>query len=102
MVSLGSVVVKWLSSWLGEQEVWGSISGLPTWISEIDYLLLPSHDMAEIPLKWRKSSMQPTNHQMVSQVWNGDKKYYISWIHEREPWDKSSGIFSFKHKNFHK
>ena len=29
--------------------------------SEIGYLLLPSRDMAEIPLKRRKSSIQPTN-----------------------------------------
>ena len=34
---------------------------LPTWISEIGYLPLPSRDMAEIPLKWRKSLKQPTN-----------------------------------------
>ena len=47
----------WSSSWLAEQEVGGSI----TWISEIGYLLLPSLDMVKIPLKWRKSSMQPTN-----------------------------------------
>ena len=39
----------------------GSISGLATWISEIGYLLLPSRDMAEIPIKRRKSSIQPTN-----------------------------------------
>ena len=39
-------------------------SGVPrlaTWISEIGYLPLPSHDMTEIPLKRRKSSIQPTN-----------------------------------------
>ena len=39
----------------------GSIPGLATWISEIGYLLLPIRDMAEIPLKRRKSSIQPTN-----------------------------------------
>ena len=39
----------------------GSIPRLATWISEIGYLLLPSRDMAEIPLKRRKSSIQPTN-----------------------------------------
>ena len=36
----------------------------PAWpleFSEIGYLLLPSRDMAEIPLKQRKSSIQPTN-----------------------------------------
>ena len=39
----------------------GSIPGLATWYSEIGNLLLPSSDMAEIPLKRRKSSIQPTN-----------------------------------------
>ena len=34
---------------------------LATRISEIGYLLLPSRDIAEIPLKRRKSSKQPTN-----------------------------------------
>ena len=57
----GAVVAEWLSSWLVEQEVQGSRPGLATWISEIGYLLLPSRDMAEIPLKRRKSSIQPTN-----------------------------------------
>ena len=57
----GAVVAKWLSSWLVEQEVRGSIPGLANWISEIGYLLHPSRDMAEIPLKRRKSSIQPTD-----------------------------------------
>ena len=38
------------------------IPDLATWISEIGYLLLLSRNMAEIPLKRRKSSIQPTNH----------------------------------------
>ena len=46
---------EWLSSWLAEQEA------SPLEVSEIGYLLLPSRDMAEIPLKRRKSSIQPTN-----------------------------------------
>ena len=54
-------MAEWLSSWLAEQEVRGSIPGLATRISKIGYLLLPSRDMAEIPLKQRKSSKQPTN-----------------------------------------
>ena len=33
-------MVKWLSSWLAEQEVRGSISELATKISEIGYRLL--------------------------------------------------------------
>ena len=56
----GGRVVEWLSSWLVEQGVRGSIPGLATYISEVGYLLLPSRDMAEIPLKRRKSSIQPT------------------------------------------
>ena len=56
----GALVAEWLSSWLAEQDVRGSIPRLATWISEIGYLLLPSRDMAEIPLKRRKSSIQPT------------------------------------------
>ena len=58
---LGAAVAEWLSSWLAEQEVQGSIPRLATWISKIGYLLLQSCDMAEIPLKRRKSSIQPTN-----------------------------------------
>ena len=54
------MVTEWLSSWLAEQEVRGSIRGLATWISEIGYLLLPSRDMAEMPLKRRKYSIQLT------------------------------------------
>ena len=57
----GVAVAEWLSSWLAEQEVRGSIPRLATWISEIGYLPLPSRDMAEIPLKRHKSSIQPTN-----------------------------------------
>ena len=50
---LGAAVAEWLSSWLAEQEVRGSIPRLATWISEIGYLLLPSRDMAERSLKRR-------------------------------------------------
>ena len=39
----------------------GFDSRLATWIPEIGYCLLPSHNMAEIPLKRLKSSIQPTN-----------------------------------------
>ena len=61
LVYTGAAVADWLSSWLAEQEVRGSIPRLATWISEIGYLPLPSRDMAEMPLKRRKSSIQPTN-----------------------------------------
>ena len=54
-------MVKWLSSWLAEQVVWGSSPGLAATISDIGYLLLPNRNMAEISLKRRKSSKQPTN-----------------------------------------
>ena len=45
-------MADWLSSWLAGQEDRGSIPG---------YLLLPNRDMAEIPLKRLKSSIQQTN-----------------------------------------
>ena len=51
------VVVKFL---LAEQEAPDSISNLTTTISDISYLLLPSHNLAEISLKWRKSLEQQT------------------------------------------
>ena len=57
----GAAVAEWLSSWFAGQEVWGSIPGLATWIWMIGYILLPSRDMAEIPLKPCKSSIQPTS-----------------------------------------
>ena len=41
------------------------IPGLTTTISEIGYLLLPSRNMAERLLKWRKSLKQPTNQAMI-------------------------------------
>ena len=50
-------MAEWLSSWLAEQDVRGSIPRLATWILEIGNLLLPSRDMAEIPLKRRESSI---------------------------------------------
>ena len=49
-----TAVSEWISSWLVEQEVRGSIPRLATWISDIGYLLLPSRDMAEIPLNTTK------------------------------------------------
>ena len=55
-------MAEWLSSWLAEQEVRGSITRIGTWISEIGYLPLPNRDMAEMPLKRRESSIQPPNH----------------------------------------
>ena len=70
---LGAAVAEWLSSWLAEQEVWGSIPRLATWISGTSYLLLARRDMAEIPLKRRKSSIQPTNQQ--ANIWLRATKY---------------------------
>ena len=57
-----------LSFWLAEQEVRGLISGLAATIPEIGYLLLPSRDICEIPLKRRKSSIQPTNNSVMLSV----------------------------------
>ena len=64
----GAAVAELLSSWLAEQEDRGSIPASPLEIVEIGYLLLPSRDMAEssIPLKRRKSSIQPTNQPSTS------------------------------------
>ena len=55
----GAAVAEWLSSWLAEQEVRGSISRLATWISEIGYLPLPSRDN----FGWNTAPQynQPTN-----------------------------------------
>ena len=58
---LGAVVMKWLSFWLAEKEVRGSIPSPAATISKIGHLPLPSRDIAEISLKRRKSSTQPTN-----------------------------------------
>ena len=58
---MGAAVAEWLSSWLVGQEDRGSIPVSPLEFSEIGYLQLTSRDMAEIPLKRRKSSIQPTN-----------------------------------------
>ena len=69
-----------LSSWLAEQEVRDSIPGLATTISEIGYLLLPSHDMAEIPLKRRISSKQSTKFVVLNSFHN---TWYEMEIHLR-------------------
>ena len=66
LLKMGAVVAEWLSSWLAEQEVRGSIPRLATWISEIGYLPVLSRDMAEILLKRRKSSIQSTNQPTIS------------------------------------
>ena len=50
-----------LSSWLAEQEDRVRIPASPLEFSEIGYILLPSRNMTEIPLKRRKSSIQPIN-----------------------------------------
>ena len=56
-------------------------SASPIGFSEIDYLLLPSRDMAEIPLKRRKSSIQPTN-----QPTNESGDVFKSYILRRKWW----------------
>ena len=58
-------VVKCLSSCLAEQRDRGLNPGLTATISGIGYLLLPSGDMAEIPLKQCKSSIKPTNQHLT-------------------------------------
>ena len=73
----GAAVAKWLSSWLAEQEVQGSIPRLPTWISEIGYLLLPSCNMAEKQPKRRNSSIQPTNQHVFGVGYSCTKRHVI-------------------------
>ena len=47
---------------------WGARGpGFATTISEIGYLLLQSRNMAEISIKWRKFSEQPTNQLQAQQ-----------------------------------
>ena len=58
----GAAMVYWLSSWLAEEDVRGSIPDLAATISEIGFLLLPSRNMADRSLKKKhKSSIQPTS-----------------------------------------
>ena len=59
------VVVKFL---LAEQEARDSIPNLTTTISEIRYLLLPSHNLAEISQKRRRSSEQQTRLECNRQI----------------------------------
>ena len=47
-------------------------------LSEIGYLLLPSRDMAEIPLKRRKSVIQPTN-QRIGNIYAPSFKF-LPWV----------------------
>ena len=75
----GAAVLEWLSSWFAEQEVWGSIPGLAAaTISKIGYLLLPSRHVAEILLKRRGSSKQPTNQQPTNLSKSVEASFCIS------------------------
>ena len=84
-----AAVVKWLSYWFAEQGIRGSIPALATRISEIEYLLLPSRDMAERLLTQRKTSKQPNNMYMgldccirSGTVW---RKYKLTNIFKARP-----------------
>ena len=90
---LGAVVVLWLSSWIAEQEIRGSIPGLIDTISEIGYLLLPSHDRAERLLKRRKSSKQPTNDKTC--LFSPEVMILII-CHAHDPWTNSLLILGWK------
>ena len=54
LLLLGAAMTMWLSFWLTEQGVRGSIPGLANWIPEIGHLLFQSRDMAVRLLKRRK------------------------------------------------
>ena len=73
--------IEWLSSWLAEQDVRVSIPRLATRISEIGYLLLPSRNMAEIPLTRRKSLIQPTNRMTMSERYMTMVKSNVLLLH---------------------
>ena len=59
-LAVEAAVVVWLSFWLAEQEVRGSIPGLASWISEIGNLLLPSRDNAAIATLILDTTNKPT------------------------------------------
>ena len=61
---MGAAVAEWLSSWLAEQEDWGSIPGLTTWIFR-DWLSPASKSrygwkIAKSPVILKKPTNQPT------------------------------------------
>ena len=58
-----------------EQEFRDSIPGLAATISEIDYILFPSGDMAEISLMRRKSAKQPKTTSGIKAYMNKYKLY---------------------------
>ena len=65
-MTLGVTVAEWLSSWLAEQEVRGSILGLATWISEI----VISCFQVAIWLKYHWSDANPQYNQPTSWPWS--------------------------------
>ena len=74
---LGAAVAEWLSSWLAEQEVRGSIPCLAIWISEIGYILLQSRDMAEIQLKRCKTPIKPTKQKKFHHLYKYLKCFFV-------------------------
>ena len=73
----------------------GSIIGLAASISEIDYILLPDRDMAEILLKRRKSSIQPANPVIIEKtqglVLGHSTALYTSFLKHCTPTNKAVG-----------
>ena len=92
----GAVVVLWLSSWIAEQEIRGSIPGLVDTISEIGYLLLPRHDMAERSLKRPKPSKQLTNQRQNMFVFTRSEVIILIICHAHDPWTNSLLILGWK------
>ena len=93
---------RWPSAWLAEQEVRDSIPGLATQISEIGYLQLPSRDMAEIPLKRRKSSIQPTNltqvQETMTHVYNFFTIPHVTWSRVATNFEEWRSLFTIHTK----
>ena len=72
----------------------GSIPSLTTTISEIGYLLLPNPYMAEIPLKRRKSSIQPTTTLHEFQLNNKNCKS-VRCLTSRQIWVTQSSLLKW-------
>ena len=60
-------MVYWLSSWLAEREVRGSIPSLAATISEIGYLLLPNRNMADTLYIAKATHILKTTNQLTKQ-----------------------------------
>ena len=63
----GAAVAQWLSSWLAEQEDWGSIPGLATWIFR-DWLSLASKSRYGWKIAKSTLILKTTNNQILANI----------------------------------